>query len=66
MESKVLIGRKAICDHLGIGRRLFYELIKEGAPISKGAGGWRSHVDLLDSYFRATIENPEASPISRS
>ena len=55
MESKVLIGRKSICDYLKIGNRLFYELVAEGAPISKGAGGWRSHGELLEEYFKHTI-----------
>ena len=55
MESKVLIGTKAICGHLKIGRRLFYELIGAGAPIAKGPGGWTSHKDLLDKYFQVQI-----------
>lgn len=56
MECNILIGRKAICEYLGIGRRLFYMLVKEGAPIVKAAGGWRSHKDLLDEYFKKTIK----------
>lgn len=56
MESKLLIGRKAICNYLRIGNRLFYELVAEGAPISKGVGGWRSHGELLEEYFKREIK----------
>jgi hypothetical protein len=60
-ECKVLIGRRAICEFLGIKLRLFYALIDEGAPITKGAGGWRSHKELLEQYFKQTIQGEKKS-----
>lgn len=55
MECKILIGQKIICDHLKIGKAIFYQLVDEGAPIIKTESGWKAHVDLLDEYYRKTI-----------
>jgi len=57
MASKVLIGTKAVCDYLAISRPTMYKLIEEGAPIRKGVGGWWSHADLLDEYFKRQLQN---------
>lgn len=54
-ECKVLIGQKIICDHLRIGKKVFYKIIDEGAPIIKTQAGWRTHADILDEYFRGNI-----------
>ncbi len=45
----------SLCDYLQIGNKVFYELIREGAPIKKGPGGWWSHIELLDEYFKRLI-----------
>lgn len=57
MECKILIGQKSICDHLRIGKRTFYLLLKAGAPIMKGPAGWQTHIDLLEDYFKQEIEH---------
>jgi hypothetical protein len=57
MECKILIGQKAICEHLRIGKRGFYSLQRSGAPIVKGIFGWQTHVDLLDEFFLRQIES---------
>lgn len=55
MECKILIGTKAICEHLHISRPSMYKLIKSGAPIIQREGGWTSHVELLEKYFKEQI-----------
>lgn len=61
-EGKVLIGRKAICAYLGVGKNLFYPLVEEGMPVKKGIGGWRSHSMLLDEYFMGLIRDSAGPP----
>lgn len=55
-DSRVLFGAKAICAHLGVGKNVFYQLVGEGMPVCRGAGGWQAHADILDEYFRSRIE----------
>lgn len=59
MDCKVIIGQKAICEHLRIGKRVFYNLIQSGAPIMKGVCGWQTHIDLLEQYFKQQIESAQ-------
>ncbi|MFA7000264.1 MAG: hypothetical protein WC241_04080 [Candidatus Paceibacterota bacterium] len=53
--SRVLIGKDRICDHLEVNKNIFYELVREGAPIVKDGSRWLSHADLLDEWFRSKI-----------
>ena len=50
-KSKALIGMKAICNYLTIGKNLFYEFVARGAPISKTGTAWTAHKDELDAWF---------------
>jgi len=59
-QSKVLIGRKAICNYLDISKNTFYALIEAGLPAAKRAGTWVSHADVLEEYFRKTALKREA------
>lgn len=54
--TKILIGKKAICEYLKIGKSTLDKLITEGLPIDRGAGGLRTHIELLDDYFKKRIE----------
>lgn len=56
--GKTLIGIKKITEYLEVSKAIFYQLVSEGMPAAKGAGGWRTHTDLLDEYFKeSVIEN---------
>lgn len=55
--GKILIGKDAICKYLEVSKNIFYKLLAEGMPVSKGVGGWRSHTDILDEYFKGVILN---------
>lgn len=56
--TKILIGKQIICDHLRISKATFDRLIKNGMPATKGPGGWQTHMDLLDEYFKMKIKGP--------
>jgi len=52
-NSKVLIGRKAICSHLDdISIPMFYKFIKMGMPAIVIDGHWYAHADNLDKWFQ--------------
>jgi len=52
-RSKALIGRKAICDFLGISHNTFYKLVDEGMPVMRRAGRtWTGHADDIEEFFR--------------
>lgn len=67
MESKALIGRKMICDHLQIGKRKFYKLIDMGAPIvAMEQVGWVSHKDTLDEFFGKTLDYKQSRTVKEA
>lgn len=54
-ESKALIGRQEIMEHLGIGKHRFYELVAAGLPVKKRGvtgGVWSGHKEEVDNWFR--------------
>lgn len=65
-QSKVLVGRKAICNYLDISKNTFYTLIKAGLPAAKQAGTWVSHVDVLEEYFRKIALKRDMAPGDRA
>ena len=60
-QSRVLIGRKAICNYLNISKNTFYDLVAAGLPAAKKAGTWISHMDALEEYFRETATRGQDS-----
>jgi hypothetical protein len=51
-ECKILISRDAICQHLGIGKKVFYDLISAGLPAKQlRSGRWVAHIDVIDGWF---------------
>ena len=52
VECKILISRDAICRHLGIGKKEFYDLVKTGMPARQlSSGRWVAHSDVIDGWF---------------
>jgi hypothetical protein len=48
-DCKVLISRDAICTHLGIGKKVFYDLVSAGLPARQlRSGRWVAHIDVID------------------
>lgn len=51
-DCKVLISRDAICTHLGIGKKVFYDLVSAGLPARQlRSGRWVAHIDVIDGWF---------------
>ena len=52
-ETKVLRGRRNICEYLdNMNRTTFYKWVDLGMPAYKGDGvEWVSHRDALDEFF---------------
>lgn len=61
-ESKALIGRKAICDYLGIGKQKFYSLVKDDMPVRMVGGYWTGHKDELNGFFRVQASGKGSKP----
>jgi len=65
-ESRVLIGRQAIQDYLGVSRRRFGSLVAGGLPAAKrmigGREYWLSDKDLLDYWFKGLIVGADLAP----
>jgi|GEM_PF-3200395 len=56
-QTRALIGRRAILDHLGISPSVFKDLVKTGLPVSRRGTGakqrWVGNADELDAWFRS-------------
>lgn len=51
-DCKILISRDAICRHLGVGKKVFYDLVKSGLPARQlDSGRWVAHIDVIDGWF---------------
>jgi hypothetical protein len=51
-KCKILISRDAICQHLGVGKKVFYDLISDGLPARQlKSGRWVAHIDVIDGWF---------------
>lgn len=60
-NSKILIGRHKICEYLQIKKDTFYELMKDGLPVSRAGKSLISHKDILDEYFRQKASTSPSS-----
>lgn len=55
-DSKTLIGRDAICKHLGISESLYYKLIEEeGLPVYKKFRRAIANKDLIDEWSKKKL-----------
>jgi hypothetical protein len=65
-ESRVLIGRQAIQEYLGVSRSRFMSLVAGGLPAAKRVIGgreyWLSDKDLLDYWFKGLIVGADLAP----
>ena len=57
-ESKSLMSRQAICACLRISKTRFYNLVKEGLPVTKLGGGWSGNLDEIDDFVRKRAAQP--------
>jgi hypothetical protein len=59
-ECKILISRDAICQHLGIGKKIFYDLIDDGLPARQlKSGRWVAHKHVIDDWFIDFTRDPD-------
>lgn len=65
-ESRVLIGREAIQEYLGVSKARFFALTEGGLPAAKRQIGsreyWVSDKDLLDYWFKGLIVGVDMAP----
>ena len=51
-DCKILIGRNKICEHLEIGKDVFYSLVDEGLPARQlKSGRWVAHIGVIEAWF---------------
>lgn len=54
MDKKILIGKKAIMDHIGIkGDDLFYSFLDRGMPHLTINNRLYAYTENIDSYFKS-------------
>lgn len=58
IQRRILLGRKEICQFLGISPGRFYRLLEAGLPVKKRAGQWSVHMEDIENFFR--VGNDEA------
>ncbi|MCU0589870.1 MAG: hypothetical protein MUC33_01400 [Desulfobacterales bacterium] len=51
-RGRLLVGKKAITDYLGVGDSLFYELINAGMLARAFNKRWMAHTDNIDDFLR--------------
>jgi len=65
-ESRVLIGRGAIQEYLGVSKARFLSMVDGGLPAAKRRIGsreyWLSDKDLLDYWFKGLIVGVDMAP----
>lgn len=64
-NEKILIGSRAICEHLGISRTTLHRLIKAGLPVKNVNNCLCAHVDRLDEFFRVIVDMKPDQSISK-
>ena len=52
-NSKVLVGKGAICRRFCIGKRTFHALVDLGMPARKMGKIWMCHIDSVEEWFRS-------------
>ena len=55
----ILVGRKAICNFLKIGKHEFYEFVEAGMPIKKigkKRKRWIAHCEQIDEWGKKISE----------
>jgi len=50
--SKILNNQEKICEAFEIGRDIFKEWVRLGAPIKKVKGQWYGHYDDIETFMR--------------
>ena len=61
MKSKNIIwGINDICEYTGIGKRVFYRLVRHGFPVAVIEGKWCAHAENLEDFFRRGTLKPPA------
>lgn len=65
-DARVLIGREAIQEYLGVSKDRFYALIGGGLPAAKRRIGsreyWLGDKDLIDYWFKGLIVGVDMAP----
>ena len=59
MPTKVLFGKKAICQYLDISEYVFGKFIRRGMPARFEEYRWFAHKDNLDNYFEKLTKHQE-------
>lgn len=54
--AKVLIGRTAVCSHLGIAKDTYYLLLRAGMPVARLNGVALAHTEQIDCWVRWVVE----------
>lgn len=57
----MLIGRIQICEHYGMGKRLFYQFIEAKAPIVQIGSRFVTHTDEFDEWLRSRVKAKAAA-----
>ena len=64
-DCKVLISHDAICTHLGIGKKEFYDLVSAGLPTRQlRSGRWVAYKHVIDDRFMDFTRDPEKKKIT--
>ena len=62
-SERIIWGISSICEYVGVGKAVFYRLVRHGLPATVIEGKWCAHTDNLDEFFRkGTLRPPREIP----
>ena len=67
-KTGALVGKERICEHIGVGPRMFYELVRLGLPVKKIGRAWLAHRNNIERFIEdytgnnPTSDNPKETP----